>query len=275
MNATRNDPSSLRAIAVFVAVVAVLAGVSAIPDIGRLINHRDRAGPTALSIVWALAPGVGAYAAFHLYAGIPLRQAIRHLAQMPPVAGWLVVAAVAAALQPLVLAAATRIVFGLDVVPTGSQVLAAAGSAIFLLIAAAVEEAGWRGFLLPALQSRMPAIAASLGVGVVWFFWHTPLMIQGGTNQHVPLWWYPVVTILASITYAAIFNSAGGAVIVTAIIHGTLNATTAPIVNHLVVTGQPTEKFYAIALTFYVASALLVIVLWGPANLGRTKVVLS
>lgn len=36
------------------------------------------------------------------------------------------------------------------------------------------EEAGWRGWLLPALTRRMPAFWSALLVGGVWVIWHAP-----------------------------------------------------------------------------------------------------
>ena len=39
--------------------------------------------------------------------------------------------------------------------------------------------------------------------------WHIPLTIQGDPNERVPLWWYPIVTVVASVTYTAMFNMTG------------------------------------------------------------------
>ena len=45
------------------------------------------------------------------------------------------------------------------------------------------EELGWRGFLLPRLLERSGPIGASLSVGLVWTFWHAPLMMAAaGTS---------------------------------------------------------------------------------------------
>jgi membrane protease YdiL (CAAX protease family) len=43
------------------------------------------------------------------------------------------------------------------------------------LFTAALEEPGWRGFLLPRLQQRFSPLVASLLVWFPWAFWHAPL----------------------------------------------------------------------------------------------------
>jgi len=45
------------------------------------------------------------------------------------------------------------------------------------------EEIGWRGFALDRLQTRMPALRASLILGSVWASWHVPLFFVPGSFQ--------------------------------------------------------------------------------------------
>jgi uncharacterized protein len=44
-------------------------------------------------------------------------------------------------------------------------------------IGGAWEDPGWRGYALPKLQVGRTALLASLILGVVWAFWHLPLMV--------------------------------------------------------------------------------------------------
>lgn len=45
------------------------------------------------------------------------------------------------------------------------------------------EEYGWRGYLLDALQSRLPPLLASLSLGVLWSMWHTLLFVMVGLSH--------------------------------------------------------------------------------------------
>jgi membrane protease YdiL (CAAX protease family) len=54
---------------------------------------------------------------------------------------------------------------------------------VLYLLQAALEELGWRGFLLDRFQARWSPLAASIVLGVIHTFWHAPLFFIVGTNQ--------------------------------------------------------------------------------------------
>lgn len=54
---------------------------------------------------------------------------------------------------------------------------------ILYLLQSALEELGWRGYMLDRLQTIWKPLTASLGVGVFHAFWHLPLFWIVGTNQ--------------------------------------------------------------------------------------------
>lgn len=66
------------------------------------------------------------------------------------------------------------------------------GFLAFMLIFGPIpEEIGWRGYGLDALRTRMNLLNTSLLLGVIWAFWHLPLVFvegsfQQGLTQHMP-----------------------------------------------------------------------------------------
>ena len=52
-----------------------------------------------------------------------------------------------------------------------------------MIIGGGLEEIGWRGFLQPALEEKLPFIPASVSVGVIWAVWHFPMWLVQGANQ--------------------------------------------------------------------------------------------
>jgi membrane protease YdiL (CAAX protease family) len=93
-------------------------------------------------------------------------------------------------------------------------------------VAAFGEEAGWRGLMLRELEG-LGLWKVSPLIGVVWGFWHAPLIVQGHNYPEHP--WAGVfmmtgMTVLLSplLVYLTLRS---GSVIAAAIFHGTLNAT--------------------------------------------------
>lgn len=65
---------------------------------------------------------------------------------------------------------------------------------LYTFLASGMEEPGWRGYLLPSLQTRMSAKKASFIIAIIWGIWHWPVFISayintlsspGGTPQAV------------------------------------------------------------------------------------------
>jgi membrane protease YdiL (CAAX protease family) len=47
----------------------------------------------------------------------------------------------------------------------------------YTFLASGMEEPGWRGYLLPSLQTRFSAKKASFIVGIIWGIWHWPVFL--------------------------------------------------------------------------------------------------
>ena len=99
--------------------------------------------------------------------------------------------AISLLLIPALVGVATllRGLFGADL--AGLDLL---GSLLFAipvaLLAAVMEEFGWRGFLLPKLLEKHTALRAALIVGCVWALWHAPINYLGVSKfglQAIPL----------------------------------------------------------------------------------------
>ena len=99
------------------------------------------------------------------------------------------------------------------------------------LIAGLGEEPGWRGFALPRLQERLSPVKATLVLGLVWGFWHAPLLLldeefasMGISNPFlvaaVALTTMVMIASLAFI-YTWMYNSTGSLVLMM-LLHGSV-----------------------------------------------------
>ena len=146
---------------------------------------------------------------------------------------------------------------------------------LFTIAAGIGEEFGWRGFLLPRLQTRYNALVSSLIIGGMWAIWHIPLFFLDGTFQHelgsqaglLPaILAYSVFVIVSSIWFTWIFNNTGGSVLLAAVMHGASNAWGGYIDVY--------RGYFGGILTFGVVSVLvsiIIVLIAGARDLSRTN----
>lgn len=78
---------------------------------------------------------------------------------------------------------------------------------ILYLLQSALEELGWRGYMLDRLQAVWKPIGASLVLGIFHALWHLPLFWVVGTNQNRYLSVTEFVLFVAFVTSGSIYNT--------------------------------------------------------------------
>jgi len=146
---------------------------------------------------------------------------------------------------------------------------------ILTILAGVGEEFGWRGFLLPRLQTRHNALVSSLIGGVVWSVWHTPLFFIPGTAQYaiqlkggalLAILGYSVWIIAHSIQFTWLFNNTKGSVLMAAVLHGATNAWS----GYFGVNKLPFNGILILAMVSALISVILVVAA-GANDLFRTS----
>ncbi|HWJ52240.1 MAG TPA: type II CAAX endopeptidase family protein [Propionibacteriaceae bacterium] len=133
------------------------------------------------------------------------------------------------------------------------------------------EEPGWRGYALPKLQERHSALAASGILGILWAFWHLPLMVVG------QIAWSDLVLVVAvTVVLTWVFNGTAGSVLIAMILHATNNTVSGSFFSPLFTGSDSVRQSWMLALVWCVVAAVVVAVT-GPAHLSRrrTKQLLS
>jgi uncharacterized protein len=146
------------------------------------------------------------------------------------------------------------------------------GAAIFLGFSifpgsALGEEIGWRGYVLPRLQSRMSALSASLFLAPIWALWHLPLWLQGKPFQTPTLYAGFVVSAFAlSVILTWVYNSTGGSLLLVVLIHATFNLPLTLLITPL---GSQMTLPFLLYVGLMVVAAIVVVIVAGPAHLSR------
>src|SRR5215212_8607981 len=146
------------------------------------------------------------------------------------------------------------------------------GAAIFFGISifpgsALGEEIGWRGYVLPRLQSRMSALSASFIIAPIWALWHLPLWLQGGPVHTPTVYAAFVVSAFAlSVLLTWVYNSTGGSLLMVVLLHATVNLPQTLAIDDL---GSRATVPVLLYWGLMVAAAIVVIIVAGPKDLSR------
>jgi membrane protease YdiL (CAAX protease family) len=160
-----------------------------------------------------------------------------------------------------------RVVAGLSVMAAGGDSAAVALGSIGTFAVAVIgeslfsgigEEIGFRGYLLPRLQSRWNALQASVILGVIWGVWHLPLSVFPGQPQEgQAIWWMLCWQIVLAVIFTWIYNVTGGSLLAVVLLHGSANAT-----SELVLLEGVSETQL---LVVFAAVAVVVVLLFGSS----------
>jgi uncharacterized protein len=130
-------------------------------------------------------------------------------------------------------------------------------------IGGAWEEPGWRGYALPRLQAEHSALSASLTLGVLWAFWHLPLMVVGAVH------WSDIVLVIAvAIVFTWVFNSASGSVLIVMLMHAMNNTISGSFFSPMFSGADSVRQSWLLAAVWCVV-AIVVVIVAGPAHLSR------
>jgi membrane protease YdiL (CAAX protease family) len=130
------------------------------------------------------------------------------------------------------------------------------------------EEIGWRGYVLPRLQAKYTALAASLILGVIWGFWHLPKFLSHWNT--VSFAWFMVHTLAGSVLYTWMYNGTRGSLLLVTLFHASANTAGmfVPMANTV---SNENMGTYVIYVLLEVLAALIVVLVTGPERLSRTQ----
>lgn len=130
------------------------------------------------------------------------------------------------------------------------------------------EEIGWRGYVLPRLQAKHSALAASLITGLIWSFWHLPKFLGPEKNTPFPL--FVIGTTAAAVLYTWLFNNTEGSLLLVTLFHAASNTAGVflPIANTAAGGNLGAASFYVF---LEVIAAAVVVYAAGAARLSRKE----
>ncbi len=126
------------------------------------------------------------------------------------------------------------------------------------------EETGWRGFALPHLQNGRSALTATIILWVMWIVWHVPAFFYLDTYVKLGLGMLPMFSLgvlAGAIALTWLYNTTNGSILMLALWHGMFDFLSAAKVDD--------GTIAAIMSTVFMIWAIVVVIVYKPANLSR------
>lgn len=130
------------------------------------------------------------------------------------------------------------------------------------------EEMGWRGYVLPRLQTRYSALVSSLIVGVLWGAWHLPKFLGNNADAERSFGWFVVAHMALAVLYTWLYNNTHGSLLLVTLFHASGNTAGMFLPVSFAAAGGITPN---IMIVLYVLAATVVVILTGPTHLSRKE----
>lgn len=119
------------------------------------------------------------------------------------------------------------------------------------------EEFGWRGYVQDPLQDKIGIIKASLLIGFLWGFWHSPLwLIPGEGHSYYSLSAFILYTTSWSLILGIIYNLSGKKMVIAWMLHAFSNLSV-PLFPVLFLEDVPQPGYWVWAISNTVVALLL------------------
>jgi CAAX protease family protein len=168
------------------------------------------------------------------------------------------------------LAIGVSILFGGATPVVGMTILSVLAFFLFSIFpgSALGEELGWRGFVLPRLQTRQSALKASLVIGILWGSWHLPLWLTGNESHPISLFVPFVIAVIAlSVMYTWLYNNTGGSLFLVVLFHAASNLPITVLISPM---GSRGAQPFLIYVALMVVAAAAIVIASGAEHLSRT-----
>lgn len=155
----------------------------------------------------------------------------------------------------------------LKVIPVVNWTLLLPGFGLSLFFSGSIaDEIGWRGYLLPQLQTRYTAFRSSIIIGLLWALWQLPTFYSAGVaRSYISLIWLFLELGALSIILTWLYNSCKSLAVVI-LFNGTYRTLVSFLTMAVQLTGNAIE-FQHLTATVLINTALVITLLCGGKTL--------